>query len=80
MSFTASDLQQTRREQGFEHAATCLACGARMADCLIRMGSPRCHDCRDVDAPLRADLVLAASRRLRLVPDAEPADTLPRAA
>jgi hypothetical protein len=80
MSSTASDLRETRRAQSFEHAATCLACGARMADCLVRTGSPRCHDCRDTDAPLRADLVLAASRRLRLVPDAEPADLLPRAA
>jgi hypothetical protein len=58
----------------------CLACGARMADCLIRTGSPRCHDCRDAHAPLRADLVEDRGRRLRLVPQVEAAQELPRAA
>jgi hypothetical protein len=58
----------------------CLACGARIADCLIRAGSPRCHDCRDAHAPLRSDLVEGRGRRLRLVPDVEPARELPRAA
>ena len=61
-------------------ASICLACGALMADCLIRTGSPRCHDCRDAHAPLRADLVEDPGRRLRLVPPIEPGHELPRAA
>lgn len=39
-----------------DRLATCLACGRRMAPCLVRAASPRCHDCRDSHAPLRADL------------------------
>jgi hypothetical protein len=34
-----------------------LACGGEMAPCLVRAASPRCHDCRERQAPLRADLV-----------------------
>jgi hypothetical protein len=37
--------------------AICLACGREMAPCLVRAASPRCHDCRERQAPLRADLV-----------------------
>lgn len=37
--------------------ATCLACGAGMAPSLVLAASLRCHDCRDADAPLRAELV-----------------------
>jgi hypothetical protein len=37
----------------------CCACGSQMAPCLVRAASPRCHDCRDSHAPLRADLVEA---------------------
>jgi hypothetical protein len=51
-----------------------------MADCLIRTGSTRCHDCRDARTPLRADLVEGWDRRLRLVPDVDPAHELPSAA
>jgi hypothetical protein len=36
---------------------TCLACGVALSPSLERSGSLRCHDCRDVDAPLRGDLV-----------------------
>ena len=31
---------------------TCAACGAPLADSLARLGSVRCHDCREVGAPL----------------------------
>ncbi len=31
---------------------TCAACGAPMADSLVRLGSIRCHDCRETAAPL----------------------------
>jgi hypothetical protein len=51
--------------------STCLACGEQMAPCLVRAASPRCHDCRDIHAPLRADLV-EPERRLRLVSLTEP--------
>jgi len=37
--------------------AICLACGTEMAPCLAKAASPRCHDCRERQAPLRADLV-----------------------
>jgi hypothetical protein len=39
------------------NASLCLACGGEVAPSLSRTGSVRCHDCRDVDAPLRPDLV-----------------------
>jgi hypothetical protein len=46
------------RENGMpRRLAICLACGGEMAPCLVRAGSPRCHDCRERQAPLRADLV-----------------------
>jgi hypothetical protein len=34
----------------------CAACGMPIADSLGRLGSIRCHDCRDDDAPIRAQL------------------------
>jgi hypothetical protein len=37
--------------------AICLACGGEMAPCLVRAASPRCHECRGRQAPLRAELV-----------------------
>jgi len=80
MSSAAFDFQGTRLELASAHVATCLACGARMADCLIRTASPRCHDCRDAGAPLRADLVEGRGRHLRLVPQPEPRHDLPKAA
>jgi hypothetical protein len=80
MSFAAFDNGETPRDLGPDRVSTCLACGARMADCLVRTGSPRCHDCRDAQAPLRAELVLGTARRLRPVPELEPADDLPKAA
>jgi hypothetical protein len=46
------------RENGIaRRLAICLACGGEMAPCLVRATSPRCHDCRERQAPLRADLV-----------------------
>jgi hypothetical protein len=46
------------RENGMpRRLAICLACGGEMALCLVRAASPRCHDCRERQAPLRADLV-----------------------
>jgi|tagenome__1003787_1003787.scaffolds.fasta_scaffold20923778_4 hypothetical protein len=46
------------RENGVpRRPANCLACGGAMAPCLVRAASPRCHDCREQHAPLRADLV-----------------------
>jgi hypothetical protein len=46
------------RENGMpRRLAICLACGGEMAPCLVRAASPRCHDCRERQAPLRADLV-----------------------
>jgi hypothetical protein len=41
----------------FEYQGMCLACGGRIAPVLVRAASPRCIDCRDARAPLRADLV-----------------------
>jgi hypothetical protein len=80
VSFAALDFQGTRHELVSDRVATCLACGGRMADCLIRTASPRCHDCRDARAPLRADLVERRGRHLRLVPQPEPVYDLPKAA
>ena len=46
------------RENGMPRGLTiCLACGEEMAPCLVRAASPRCHDCRERQDPLRADLV-----------------------
>ena len=33
-------------------ALVCAACGLPLAESLSRLGSIRCHDCRDVDAPI----------------------------
>jgi len=54
----------------------CLACGTALSPALVRFASLRCHDCRDVEAPLRSDLVapqkqpVRPKRRLRLRPAA----------
>jgi hypothetical protein len=37
-------------------AHACAACGLPVADSLSRLGSVRCHDCRDDDAPIRSHL------------------------
>ena len=34
----------------------CLTCGVEMAKCLQRLGSPRCHDCRDAGEPISFEL------------------------
>ena len=46
------------RENGMpRRLVVCLACGGEMAPCLVRAASPRCHECRGRQAPLRAELV-----------------------
>jgi hypothetical protein len=51
-------LRNEDRENGMRRRlAICLGCGGEMAPCLVRAASPRCHDCRERQAPLRADLV-----------------------
>lgn len=42
----------------------CLACGGELAEPLGRMASLRCHDCRELDAPLRVEHA-SAERALR---------------
>jgi hypothetical protein len=79
MDSVTVDYQGTRHELASSRVATCLACGGRMADCLVRTASPRCHDCRDARVPLRGDLVEGTGRVLRLVPR-EPERALPKAA
>jgi hypothetical protein len=37
----------------------CIDCGGPIADCLVRLGSLRCHDCRE-----------GATSRMSLAPDA----------
>jgi hypothetical protein len=37
-------------------ALLCAACGLPIADSLSRLGSVRCHDCRDVDAPIPSEV------------------------
>jgi hypothetical protein len=44
----------------------CLACGGPVASSLAYSGSPRCHDCRDVDAPISIDLYARFKRELEL--------------
>jgi hypothetical protein len=36
-------------------AFICLACGGELAEPLRRTASLRCHDCRELDAPLRVE-------------------------
>jgi len=48
---------QNRENGRPRRLAICFACGREMAPCLVRAASPRCHDCREREAPLRADLV-----------------------
>jgi hypothetical protein len=44
----------------------CAACGMPVADSLSRLGSIRCHDCRDVDAPIRSKRRRITAMRDRL--------------
>ena len=37
-------------------AFVCAVCGLPIADSLSRLGSVRCHDCRDVDAPIPSEV------------------------
>jgi hypothetical protein len=43
----------------------CLACGGELADPLRRTASLRCHDCRELNVPLRVEHV-RWERALRL--------------
>jgi predicted RNA-binding Zn-ribbon protein involved in translation (DUF1610 family) len=36
-------------------AFICLACGNELAEPLLRTASLRCHDCRELNAPLRVE-------------------------
>lgn len=63
-----SESTDSLRSRMTDRLSTCLACASPMAPCLVRAASPRCHDCRDTHAPLRADLVEPV---LRLVPPLE---------
>ena len=47
---------QQRMERSSEHPK-CLACGGALEQALKVSGSLRCHDCRDLQAPLRPELV-----------------------
>jgi hypothetical protein len=40
----------------------CLSCGRELAPPLARLGSLRCHTCRELDAPLDPRLVPAEAR------------------
>jgi hypothetical protein len=40
----------------------CLSCGGELAPPLARLGSLRCHTCRELDAPLDPSLVPAHAR------------------
>ena len=46
-----------------DYLSLCLACGGTITPTLVRAASTRCADCRDADAPLRAQFV---ERRLLL--------------
>jgi hypothetical protein len=41
----------------------CLSCGGELAPPLARLGSLRCHACRELDAPLDPRLVPPPARR-----------------
>src|SRR2546429_3571169 len=40
-----------------ERELVCLSCGVELVDSLRHTASLRCHDCRDVDAPISSDFV-----------------------
>jgi hypothetical protein len=47
----------------------CLSCGEELSPSLERSASLRCHDCRDLSAPIRQELLVPATklrRRFRL--------------
>lgn len=62
----------------------CLACGRELPDSLRWTASLRCHDCRDANAPLRADFGRwereYRSMRLRLETLRRPSSEAPTAA
>ena len=47
--------------------STCLACGAEIEAALSRLGSLRCHDCRDMTARLDPGYVRASRRSSSLL-------------
>ena len=62
MRFTYPALALSADVPGGDTPHACAACGLPMADSLSRLGSIRCHDCRDVDAPIRASLPRESTR------------------
>lgn len=50
----------------FQPTSVCLACGTALPPALERSASLRCHDCRDADAPIRAELLARMPGLLRL--------------
>jgi hypothetical protein len=49
-------LRTTSRASEARTAHFCAACGLPITDALARLGSIRCHDCRDADAPIRSEV------------------------
>jgi hypothetical protein len=56
MPFTSPNSALPDNVSGPRSARCCAACGVPMADSLGRLGSIRCHDCRDTDAPIHSQL------------------------
>ncbi len=50
----------------------CLSCGGELAPPLARLGSLRCHTCRELDAPLNPRLVRPPKRRPHALGHREP--------
>jgi hypothetical protein len=65
-----------------ERELFCLSCGVELVDSLRHTASLRCHDCRDVDAPISSDFVRRAREisRAQSMRAFEDAVSVPRAA
>jgi hypothetical protein len=48
----ANLLSEDNASSGGEPVRICLACGRELEESLARLGSLRCHNCRDESAPL----------------------------
>jgi hypothetical protein len=58
-----ASLSEHAKDQDPQHWGRCLACGQPLEAPLSIVGSLRCLDCRDVQAPLNPELVALWQKR-----------------
>lgn len=62
MRFTSPASAHSTNTPGARTTHSCLACEMPIAESLSRLGSIRCHDCRDINAPICSQLPTETTR------------------